>query len=364
MPRLADLIKSERVGGGMTDADYAATLFRAQQQKIPEAFRAPEPGLQGGVPTENVTGLGLSPLDLIGTGLGTKAATLGGSMLAALAGTAIASKASKGARLSELAMSMPSQRGIFAGVGAKTANREALAKAEQLKSAGVPDEQIWKETGWTFGFPDQKPRFEIPDNAAKFREVPRENISNTMPVDRAYQHDDLYSAYPELRDTKINFQKGNEGSYLQNENLIKVGTGDAPYPFGITGHELQHAIQQREGFARGGSPEGMAAAIPLNELDLNSAQLIQRRIARGDTPSEAARWLKETLGHDVSPQIMDAAMQKNILLSPYDQYKRLAGEAEARLTQARMSMTPEQRLANYPVSQFDVPVDQQIVRYK
>lgn len=75
-----------------------------------------EQGLEGGVPTENVTGLGLSPLDLIGTGLGTKAAAFGGSMLAALAATGIASKASKGARLSELAMAMPSQRGIFAGV--------------------------------------------------------------------------------------------------------------------------------------------------------------------------------------------------------------------------------------------------------
>lgn len=82
-----------------------------------------EPGLQGGVPTENVTGLGLSPLDLIGTGIGTKAATLGGSMLAALAGTAIASKASKGTRLSELAMAMPSQRGYIGDIPAPAWNQ-------------------------------------------------------------------------------------------------------------------------------------------------------------------------------------------------------------------------------------------------
>lgn len=43
--------------------------------------------------------------------------------------------------------------------------------------------------------------------------------------------------------------------------------------------------------------------------------------------------------------------------------KRLAGEAEARLTQARMNMTPEERLANYPVSMFDVAPQDQIVRY-
>jgi hypothetical protein len=47
----------------------------------------------------------------------------------------------------------------------------------------------------------------------------------------------------------------------------------------------------------------------------------------------------------------------------YKGYKRLAGEAEARLTQARMNMTPAERAASYPPSMFDVPVDQQIVRF-
>ena len=50
-------------------------------------------------------------------------------------------------------------------------------------------------------------------------------------------------------------------------------------------------------------------------------------------------------------------------ISDFDAYRRLAGEAEARLTQARMKLTPAERLAQYPVSQFDVPVEQQIVRF-
>jgi hypothetical protein len=44
-------------------------------------------------------------------------------------------------------------------------------------------------------------------------------------------------------------------------------------------------------------------------------------------------------------------------------YKRLAGEAEARLTQSRMDMTGAERAANYPPSMYDVPVGDQIVRY-
>jgi hypothetical protein len=49
-------------------------------------------------------------------------------------------------------------------------------------------------------------------------------------------------------------------------------------------------------------------------------------------------------------------------LSEYEQYRRLAGEAEARLTQARMNMNMDERLASYPYDMLDVPMDQLIVR--
>jgi hypothetical protein len=54
-----------------------------------------EKGLEGGVPTDPY--LGLSPLDLIGTGLGTKLVGFGAAGLSALGATAITSKASQGA---------------------------------------------------------------------------------------------------------------------------------------------------------------------------------------------------------------------------------------------------------------------------
>lgn len=47
---------------------------------------------------------------------------------------------------------------------------------------------------------------------------------------------------------------------------------------------------------------------------------------------------------------------------PMEAYRRLAGEAEARLTQARMNMTMPERLASYPPDMFDIPPDRQIVR--
>lgn len=46
----------------------------------------------------------------------------------------------------------------------------------------------------------------------------------------------------------------------------------------------------------------------------------------------------------------------------YDRYHRLAGESEARLVQDRMNMTMDERLASPFYKNFDVPLEDQIVR--
>lgn len=114
---------------GQTDPRAQAMLDYARVTQDPNYV---EPGLQGGVPTENVTGFGLSPLDLIGTGFGTKVASLGGSMLGALGATAIASKASKGAKLSDLARVMRSQRGVLS-----TPEQRLLQSIDVRKDGGT-----------------------------------------------------------------------------------------------------------------------------------------------------------------------------------------------------------------------------------
>ena len=48
----------------------------------------------------------------------------------------------------------------------------------------------------------------------------------------------------------------------------------------------------------------------------------------------------------------------------YDLYRRAYGEAEARLVQSRMDMTPQQRRENYPPAMMalDVPENQQLLQ--
>lgn len=69
---------------------------------------------------------------------GAKVAAFGAPLLAALGATAIGSKVNQGAKLSKLARAFPGQQGIFAGVGAKTANLDNLGLAEKMKALSAP----------------------------------------------------------------------------------------------------------------------------------------------------------------------------------------------------------------------------------
>ena len=260
--------------------------------------------------------------------------------------------------------------GIFAGKGAKTADVVKLGLAQKLKQAGIPDEQIWKETGWTSGFPDGKWRFEIPDNAAKAQFTHLQEHGTNRIADRAVEHQQLFDAYPDaknisqlgLRETKPT------GSMDATGNLLVARAPDTGELKSVGLHELQHAIQQREGFARGGSTE----AMPQLMQQIEQAQAVHQQ----SLPFRQWSAKQNRLIDELDGDALDIALKQHAkdypssglpyidpTVTPMEAYRRLAGEAEARLTQARMNMTPEERLANYPVSMFDVPVQDQIVRY-
>lgn len=238
--------------------------------------------------------------------------------------------------------------GTFAGVGAKTADVAKLELAQKLKQAGVADREIHAQTGWTFGFPDGRPRFEIDDSAAKgqFTHLPP---STDRLAEQAISHPSLYQAYPDLSEiSQLGLRESKEAGRFTPTYIDDAYSGGsilakAPDEAGLKSiglHELQHAVQQQEGFARGGSPN-----IELSML-ANSARA---KFRKGSPLTEEESQLAK-----LTP--IEAAR-------PYDIYRRLAGEAEARLTQARMNMTQAERAASYPPSMFDVPVDQQIVRF-
>lgn len=308
---------------------------------VPKAIRNQEDGLRGGMELGDVGGVPISATDLLPADLGVSALVKGGSALAAK--FAAAKAAGLGA--------VPLMAGTFIGKNAKTFNAETAAKAEQMLKEGKSGAEIWNAThtgnpnnpleGRTFVGADKKLRQEIDDSGSMYRGVIAGNSAG-----EAIHHPELFSADPVLRDIKIREFKGSGGSFdPSGVGQINIGVGGG-IPNSTVLHELQHAIQQREGFARGGDmrESNVFAAFP-------EAELLYKKLMESRDTNEIHRLHKELSEFTANPE------------NQFEAYRRLAGESEARLTQSRMNMTPSERAASYPPSMFDVPIEDQIFRY-
>lgn len=207
------------------------------------------------------------------------------------------------------------------------------------------------------------------------------------PMSAYLSHGDLGAAYPDVYrlHTRITDDiSPSLGEYVRGTQhtgeQIRLAkkpqwSGDKTIPL----HELQHAIQAREGFARGGSPEGLAqeygqARSRLHfleqepEFQLANQELngIWDSVFTKGTMSEAEAVAKEAELLKKYPTLGEQQSLMNVMRNSsedgYSAYKRLAGEAEARATQARMNMTPVERRATFPLDSYDVPINQLIIR--
>ena len=176
----------------------------------------------------------------------------------------------------------------FLGRGAKMANKAALEIARKMKDNGATQDEIFEKTGWFQGADDAW-RFEVDDSQISVNALQGGRLGDQL------NHPELMDNYPDMRDMPATIESRHYGhgraSYDPASDSISAA-GDSEYiPSGLM-HETQHAIQAREGFARGGSHNEFGPAIE-------------------DGPS------------------------------PYQQYRNLAGEVEARNVQGRLHMSPK-----------------------
>lgn len=260
--------------------------------------------------------------------------------------------------------SNPDIRFSFAGAGAETANRTSLEQAKLWQEQGEPSEFIRRETGWFLGA-DSKWRFEIDDSNA----VAKENWSlwgqNKTAVEfklaDLIEHWALFDAYPHMRSVAVLVtpEIGAGGA------IFHGGPGITPSislfaekqqgqvrlsaeQLSVIQHELQHVIQQYEGFASGGSPADVRpTSFPQDAID----QLALMR-SEYDALSASAFELRSSLSDlmwDVRKQAAKAV------------YLSLAGEVEARNVQARLAMTRDERIATSPLSTQDTDIADQVI---
>lgn len=153
---------------------------------------------------------------------------------------------------------MPDARKIFIGEKARTWDAAAANRAVEMEKAGHTPEAIWQETG-TFRGPDGQLRQEISDVGARLAQ----ESESGLPANVAFEHPGgLYEAYPEIGQqttirTKQALEGGAIGAYNRNIQSVFFGESAPQSPDDLTSiglHELQHAVQHREDFGRGGMP--------------------------------------------------------------------------------------------------------------
>lgn len=234
---------------------------------------------------------------------------------------------------------------------------------------------------------EQKRFDELTEMSKDFREP---FLYGTIYLDKYVKDKNLFKTYPELKDLKLvfdTFQEENfDGAYDESSNRIYINLRNKYLDkSSIISHEIQHVIQNIEGFARGGNEKlGEMIAKRMDKLTddqrefVNSIQLYNDWKAKGTlredyTVSKYVKGLHDVFSEDFYRNIItmtDEEIQReynrlsekgsSVRKTANAVYKNMSGEVEARNVQSRLNMTPEERRNSLASETEDVAREDQI----
>jgi hypothetical protein len=261
----------------------------------------------------------------------------------------------------------PQPNFIFIGENSKSWNKAAENLALKMEKAGEKPEDIWMATG-TFRGPEGKLRQEISDTGAKLTlgqgKPDAYGAIEAKTFEGALEHPRLQQAYPELNEVKFQHwpkEKYQGATFDPTDNVITMGQKAMEPERGVALHELQHAIQRKEGFAKGGS-----SSTVLNDWYAGVNSELSSLSKQMDALPEFERKFNKAkqAQYDALRTKYDDLMNQKLYEPPDadEAYRRLAGEAEARAVQKRMNYSDVQRRVIYPYESYDVPRNQLIIK--
>ena len=292
----------------------------------------------------------------------------------------------------------------------QTIRMDNLDVAKQMEDEKKDAKIIKMATGWEKGV-DGKWRYEMSDAKIKDTiDVGGGNIVKRFEEDMlwtdgkledAVDAPKLFEAYPQLKNIKIHTDAvmndmPSNGEYNPQTKTITIHADELKYLNSILNHEIQHVIQHEEGFAHGGTPEQV-------ERDFNAAKAEWKARSYAFELEEKAKEMggeynqsavekaliqeykdmdmpefipdKETrikgfnyFARGYADRSMDDAIKRFRLdrfqrtdFDSYQEYRKLAGEVEARNVEKRLGMTDEERRNSLASETEDVNRDEQIV---
>lgn len=290
-----------------------------------------------------------------------------------------------------------------------------LNVARQMEGAKKDAKAIKMATGWERGA-DGKWRYEIADS----------KLNDMMDVDgkgkmvKRHKEDmlwtsgrlgevvvapELFKAYPKLKDVRLETDSimnnlPSNGEYNAKTNTITIHADELKYLDSILNHEIQHAIQHIEGFARGGNPEYLQWRIEAakkewrarawadalrdkaeemgehyNQVEVEKALIDEYKEMGMDNdewmPDKETRikgfnyfargYADRSFDDDIRAFRLNESTRSDY--NSYVEYTKLGGEVEARNVQSRMNMSPEERRKTLAEETEDVARKDQIFLY-
>jgi hypothetical protein len=252
---------------------------------------------------------------------------------------------------------------MMIGPSATLYNPQSAFEAAKMLKTGEAPQTVFAKTNTTKGLDDLF-RQELSDVNSHIKGGPTfyDTVMNRMTALQkpsgepmyakdVFYHPKLYEAYPQLGDIEIEFvAKGNKAtaSYNPVNNVIKINEKLTPQEARSSMlHELQHAVQEIEGFNKGADANKIIGLSVKNYDDLMGEI--------GDLNAE----MRKAVGTPEYDRLMDRRMNlvKKVqaigdpLVEGSKIYQRYGGEAEARLTQARRDLPADKAKEFYPFEQ-------------
>ena len=245
---------------------------------------------------------------------------------------------------------------------------------------------------------DKMPRVEIDDSHVKLKGIKIDSLGigeKYTDLGEVLDHPELFKRYPEMKNTLVTImidkdmqhQRGEFTPFIDRstegltdlEPEIKIYAKDIEGAKGHLLHESQHIVQEIEDWARGGSPRAMqeysdvaqrfATALESiidEKLSQSANEEIMDYFWRATSGEISVDYLYkvayELIPEEIAEDMYYYRKAKAQIGDAFELYQRLAGEVEARDTEARAGLTAKERLHKGYLTSEDIALEDMIVK--